>query len=323
MGLALRFHLVFPGELRRGVAALLFCAVWVAAGLLFTSTAQAQFYTWGGTGSTTATADYNVGTNWSNPPAGAPPVTNGQGAIFDATGSATINVTSTITPYSWTFNANSQSYSVSGSDVNFGSAAWGIFNNANSGQTISISNNIGETAPVAQVKQLGASTLILSGNNTYSGGTVISAGTLQVTNNNSVGTGAITLDGGTFQADGVSNLTFTNGVTITPTGGTVDNNGTVLTLSGVVANDGGFTATGMLRLTDSSGGAGTTVLAGVNTYSGGTLVSGATLQVTNNSSVGTGAVTLDNALFQADGVSDLTFTNNVKINNTADRKSVV
>ena len=318
MGLALRFHLVFPGELRRGVAALLFCAVWVAAGLLFTSTAQAQFYTWGGTGSTTATADYNVGTNWSNPPAGAPPVTNGQGAIFDATGSTTINVTSTITPYSWTFNANSQSYSVSGSDANFD---FGIFNLANSGQTISISNNIGGTA-IAQVRQDGASTLILSGNNTYSGGTVISAGTLQVTNNNSVGTGALHLDGGTFRADGVSNLTFTNGVTITPTGGTVDNNGTVLTLSGVVANDGGFTATGMLRLTDSSGGAGTTVLAGVNTYSGGTLVSGATLQVTNNSSVGTGAVTLDNALFQADGVSDLTFTNNFKINTSVDGSAI-
>jgi hypothetical protein len=99
MGLALRFYLLFQGGLRRGVAVLLFCAVCVAGGLLFPGTAEAQFYTWGGTGSTTATAAYNDGTNWSNPPAGGPPVTNGQGAIFDATGSATIVVTTTITPY--------------------------------------------------------------------------------------------------------------------------------------------------------------------------------------------------------------------------------
>jgi len=298
------------------------CAVWAAASLLSVSPAQAQSYTWGDTGSTTATSDYNLGTNWGNPPAGAPPVTNGQGANFDATGSASVVVTSTVTPYSWTFNANSQSYSVSGSDVNFGSAAWGIFNLANSGQTISISNNIGETTPSAQVQQLGASTLILSGNNTYSGQTVISAGTLQVTNNNSVGTGAVFLDGGMFQADGASNLTFANNFNVTPTGGTVDNNGTVLTIAGVIANDTGFVATGVLQLTDSSGGFGTTALSGVNTYSGGTKVVGATLQVTNNSSVGTGAVTLDDALFQADGFSNLTFANNFRINNSINGSAI-
>jgi autotransporter-associated beta strand protein len=302
------FHLLFQGRLRRGVAALLSCTVWAGASLLSASTAQAQFYTWGGTGSTTATTDYNLGTNWSNPPAGAPPVGNAQAAIFDATGSASIAVTSTVTPYSWTFNANSQSYTVSGSDVNFGSGAFGIFNLANTGQTISISNNIGETTPVAQVRQLGASTLILSGNNTYTGGTLISAGTLQVTNNSSVGSGAVTMDGGTFQADGVSNLTFTNDFNVNTTGGAVDNNGVELTLLGTISNGNG--GTGVLQLTDSSGGLGATALIGVNTYTGGTLVTGATLQVINNSSVGTGTVTLDNGLFQAVGGSDLTFTNN-------------
>jgi hypothetical protein len=104
--------------------------------------------------------DYNLATNWSNPPAGAPPVTNGQGAIFDATGSTSINVTSAVTPYSWTFTATSQSYTVSGSDINFGSTPWGIFNLASSGQTISISNNIGESPAGVQVMQLGASTLV-------------------------------------------------------------------------------------------------------------------------------------------------------------------
>lgn len=42
----------------------------------------------------------------------------------------------------------------------------------------------------------GGGTLVLSGVNTYSGGTVISASVVQVTNNSSVGTGTVTLDGG-------------------------------------------------------------------------------------------------------------------------------
>src|SRR5437870_3994399 len=64
----------------------------LAGAALLPSVAQAQSV-WGGNGSTTTTTDYNLGTNWSNPPAGAPPVAAGQSAIFDATGSSTIVVT--------------------------------------------------------------------------------------------------------------------------------------------------------------------------------------------------------------------------------------
>ena len=138
----------------------IYCLALAAAALLPT-VAQAQNI-WGGTGSTTTTTDYNLGTNWSNPPAGAPPVNAGQSAAFDATGSASVVVTAgPITPDSWTFNANSQFYTISGQAVNFNTT--GLTNNASSGQTISISNNLGGAA--AQVQQLGASTLILSGTN--------------------------------------------------------------------------------------------------------------------------------------------------------------
>ena len=147
----------------------------------------------------------------------------------------------------------------------------------------------GPTNTLALVKT-GAGTLTLSGTNTYSGGTVISAGALQVTNASSVGSGTVTLDGGTFQADGAGDLAFTNNFKVNTTGGAIDNNGVVLTLSGIISNGNGNT--GVLQLTDSTGGFGTTVLAGVNTYSGGTKVTSAAVQVTNNSSVGTGTVTL-------------------------------
>ncbi len=89
-----------------------------------------------------------------------------------------------ISPDSWTFNANSKSFTITGADVNFSlaGAGGGIIDKANSGQTISISNNIGETLGGVRVQQIGNSTLILSGVNTYTGNTTISAGTLQVTN---------------------------------------------------------------------------------------------------------------------------------------------
>ncbi|WP_249779079.1 autotransporter domain-containing protein [Bradyrhizobium sediminis] len=242
------------------------------------SAAQAQGFIWGGTGSSTATTDYNLGTNWANPPAGAPPVTGGQSAIFDSVGSIAVTVTAgPIAPDAWTFNAAAQSYVINGADVNFSLAgpAGGIINNANAGQAISISNNIGGTVAGVQVQQLGNSLLTLSGINTYSGGTIISGGTLEVTNNRSVGTGAVTINGGTFQADGSGDLTFSNNFTLNAPafGSAIDTNGIALTVSGVVSGPGALT------VLDTFGG-GPLILTATNTYTGGTTIcTCATLQV--------------------------------------------
>ena len=203
-------------------------------------------------------------------------------------------------PDSWTFNANSQSFSISGNSVNFSLSGptGGIINSANTGQTIAISTNVNDAGggPI-MVQQTGNSTLVLAGTNGYSGGTVISAGTVQVTNADSVGTGTITLSGGTFQmAPTVVSVAFTNNIAVSAAGGTVDANGAQVNLQGVIADGAGA---GVLRLTGSGGS--NVQLSGTNTYTGGTLVVGTTVQVTNSSSVGTGTVTLDNAAFQADG----------------------
>jgi autotransporter-associated beta strand protein len=248
--------------------------LFVAAVVTPLASAQAQSFTWGGTGSTTTTTDYNLGTNWSNPPTGAPPAVSAQSAIFDTTGSATVAVTSgSIAPASWTFTAGAQSYSTSGGAINFSlaGATGGIIDNANSGQTISISNNIGESATGVQVQLLNGSTLVLSGTNTYSGGTTVSNfGTLQVTNNNAVGTGTVTLSDGEFQA-GASNLTFNNNFKInnTAAGSAIDANGQTLTIAGNITDGSG--GAGKLTVLDSFGG-GVVVLTGNNTYSGGTTI---------------------------------------------------
>ncbi|WP_312011999.1 autotransporter domain-containing protein [Bradyrhizobium sp. AUGA SZCCT0182] len=289
-------------RLRQRAAGLLFgCGLAVAA----VPAAHAQSI-WGGT---TTTSDYNLGTNWT--PATAP-VAAGQPAVFEATGSDAIIVTGAIAPDSWTFNANSQSFSISGGDVNFSSAGpgGGIMNNANAGQFIGISNNIGESVAGVGVWQLGASTLILSGVNTYTGGTMIFGGTVQVTNANSVGTGPVFMNGGTFQSNGAGNLTFTNDFSVASGGGTIDVNSTVLTLSGVI-NDIGAGA--VLNITDSSFSFGTAVLSGNNTFAGALNVIGARVQATNANSIGNATVTLDNGAFQA-GAAALTFFNDVKIN---------
>ena len=170
-------------------------------------------------------------------------------------------------------------------------ASGGLINNANAGQTISIANSIGESVAGVQLQQLGNSTLILTGANTYSGGTTISAGTLQIGNGGGTGSiaGAVA-DNGTLAFDRGNNINF----------------------SGLISGSGQVQQIGT----------GILLLSGANTYSGGTLVSNfGTLRVNNStpgtsSSVGTGTVTLDNGEFQAGGAL-LVFSNNFAVNNTA------
>ena len=109
----------------------------------------------------------------------------------------------------------------------------------------------------------GPGTLILSGANTYTGGTIINAGTLQLGN------------GGT-----------TGGIV-----GNVLNNG-VLTFnrSDIVSFSGFVSGTGVLMQV----GSGTLALPNSNAYSGGTIISAGTILTQNASAVGTGPMTFGN-----------------------------
>jgi outer membrane autotransporter protein len=129
------------------------------------------------------------------------------------------------------------------------------------------------------VKQ-GGGTLILSGINTYSGGTTVNIDMLSVSSDANLGaaSGGLTLNSGAL----LTTASFTSARTITlsgPGGGFIPAVGTTLTLTG---NIGG---TGALAMA----GPGTLNLTGTNSYTGGTMVGAGTLAV-NGSIVGNVAV---------------------------------
>ncbi len=127
-----------------------------------------------------------------------------------------------------------------------------------------ITNNNGGTNSIGLTK-LGANTLTLTGANTYSGLTTISAGTLQVGAGGTVGT----LGTGSIQNN--STLTFNR----------TDNYGGPISQS--IGGGGAITVVGT---------GGTLTLSGVNTYSGGTAVSAGTLDVANQFALQNSTLTL-------------------------------
>jgi T5SS/PEP-CTERM-associated repeat protein len=147
------------------------------------SATSAQSYTWGGTGSTTSTSDYGAATNWSNPPAGGPPSSPGEEAIFSSTGNSQVTI-GTIDAARWTFAADAQSYTISGGTLrpSHGLSTLGIFNNANAGQSIrlAVDVNLYHWFAYTQLVQNGNSTLTLAGNFDLYGEINVNAGRLVV-----------------------------------------------------------------------------------------------------------------------------------------------
>jgi RHS repeat-associated protein len=149
--------------------------------------------------------------------------------------------------------------------------------------------------------QIGAgSTVVLSGaNNSYSGGTTVSAGAIGVASDGNLGNGlgVLTLNGGTLEFT-ATQVTVSRDIILGNGGGTIDSDNSPK-VSGVISGGG--------SLTESGGG--TLILTGTNSYSGGTTISsGSALQVGNGGDSGSisdsgsiyiysdGSLTFDNSL---------------------------
>jgi autotransporter-associated beta strand protein len=122
-----------------------------------------------------------------------------------------------------------------------------------------------EISTSTDVTKSGAGTAILTGNNTYSGATVLSGGTLQVGN------------GGTTGSLGSANVN-TGEVAGTSSGTLAFDRSNTYTVANAISGAGAVTQIG----------SGTTVLTGNNSYTGGTTISSGTLVVSNTSGSGTG-----------------------------------
>ncbi|WP_438796723.1 autotransporter outer membrane beta-barrel domain-containing protein [Salmonella sp. NW902] len=171
-----------------------------------------------------------------------------------------------------------------------------------------------------QVEKSGDETLTLSGANSYTGGTLISSGTLVANDVNALGTGDVTDNavlelntGGTFdnaisgsgQVVKSGDETLTLSGSNTYTGGTTINDGTLIATSVDALGSGDVTDNAVLELNtggdfdNAISGSGqvvksgdeTLTLSGTNSYTDGTLISGGTLVATNLEALGTGDVT--------------------------------
>ncbi|WP_157152685.1 DUF4347 domain-containing protein, partial [Cellvibrio sp. BR] len=124
----------------------------------------------------------------------------------------------------------------------------------------------------------GASTLTLSGTNTYNN-TTVSAGTLSAASDSNLGSGGVTLAAGTTLAV-TGATTIDNAVTLS--GAVTVNTSADATLSGNIGGAGSLAKTGANTLT----------LSGTNSYAGSTNVSAGTLSVAGDGNLGSGTVTL-------------------------------
>ncbi|HFK3990341.1 TPA: autotransporter outer membrane beta-barrel domain-containing protein [Citrobacter freundii] len=145
-------------------------------------------------------------------------------------------------------------------------------------------------------------TLILTGDNTYSGGTTITSGTLQVAGDTNLGAAdtGITFNGGTLKYGEAFDTT--RQVTLESGGGTFDTNGHDVSLLTEVEGNGQLTKTGKGSLT----------LTLDNTYTGGTTIEQGVLQLGNGGDIGSiqGDV-VDNGVLNVNRGDTLALTGNI------------
>lgn len=220
-----------------------------------------------------STWDRQTSINWLDVTNATPATFNiYDGVTFNATGSAqpNVNLATTMVPGSVTVDTSANNYTFSGA---------------------------GQIAGGTSLIKISPGNLLLQTANTYSGGTVISNGTVVVGINDAIpstGNGDVALySPGVIDMNGFSdtiNALNGNG-TVDVTGGgtstlTIGDNGDSGTFSGVIRN-----TSGTLGLFKS--GNGTETLTASNSYAGPTTIDTGTLRVTNLYALGSNAVTIN------------------------------
>jgi autotransporter-associated beta strand protein len=122
----------------------------------------------------------------------------------------------------------------------------------------------------------GAGTVVLTGANTYGGGTSLGGGVLSISADNNLGAGALTFNGGTLLVTGGNAFSTSKAITLNAGGGTVwVNNSAGATLAGSITGSGGLAKAGIYPLT----------LTATSSYTGGTTVGSGTLALSGNGTI--------------------------------------
>ena len=205
-----------------------------------------------------------------------------------------------------------------GADVNLGAASGGLIFNGGILQTLASFGTVRATtlnaaggtfepsagttfteagiiAGVGGLTKIGEGTVILAGNNSYTGGTTVSAGTLQAGSAGGfVSNTAYTINGGTLDLNNfkltMSSLNGTGGVVNLGSAALTVNNAGPNSYSGIIQGTGSLTKIG----------GGDLILSGNNTYSGGTILNAGSLVVNSAQALGLGNVVVNGGVLRSD-----------------------
>ncbi len=186
-----------------------------------------------------------------------------------------------------------------------------------SGSTLTVG---GVVSGSYSLTKAGSGTLVLSGANTFTGGTTLSAGQLDINNAKAIGTGTLTIDGGSIDNTSSGSITLSNnnaqtwdgdftfvgshalnlgtGAVTLGSNRNVTVSGSTLTVGGVISGAYGITKAG----------SGTLVVNGADTYGGATTINAGVVELGNTNAAQDSTVFVDvnGGLIFASGVTAIT-----------------
>ncbi|QXQ05438.1 autotransporter-associated beta strand repeat-containing protein [Sphingosinicellaceae bacterium] len=171
------------------------------------------------------------------------------------------------------------------------------------GVTATIDATIGGTGSIT--KQ-GLGNLVLNAANTYSGNTLLTAGTLTVGDNAALGTGVLVMADQTILTTNTTGPGLANDV-ITLGGARIDSGPGTLQLDGIISGGGSISQIGT----------GDLILNGHNTFTGNLGINKGTVTLGNSAAASTGLITIDDQAILASGADNIVLGNQVDLTGAA------
>lgn len=241
-------------------------------------------------------------------------------ATFQGTSSIVLDDTNDrleLTSGDLTVNAGNFGYRIDADVMLLSSALWNITQTGSS-PGLTVNGDITQSVGGINLTKTGNGVLVLNGNNTYTGTTIISAGSLRVGATNALlnttvnvntdnGLDIVTL-GVNAQLGGLSGF---GDIALGAQSLTVGNNNSSTAYSGVISGTGGLTKSG----------GGTLSLTGENTYNGTTTVNSGTLSVGSGGSVGSiSGNVVNNATLRFNRSTDSTYGGSISGTGTVNKQ---